>query len=412
METLEREAEAHDRTVAAVRAVIADNVAKAAAERLARASELNARLPDGPPSHPSEDDALSRQVEAALTRWRERPQPREPIGATIPELEQRLAELDLGLAVLADADAARAEEHLERVRILAAKFPDGGPRLPSEDEALALQVEAALTEWNTRPQAVDLMGEPACALAEQIREIDRQLAEFDEAHRARASSGGLGGLLRAIVDALARLWRALTGSGDPPTEATVDAEETLTQRRAALQQQHGERAREEKRAHDIQKQRSRAEDAVQRAATAVGANVSTPDADARALLDWRALRDEELKDADRLRDDWDALQRLLGQHTLAEVDDEARQKRVLADERARTLEPSRAIAGTTGSICSGSRQARRSASKWSTVSRPAARLRKTTVTNRNVSRPLRPRSVKRRWRWARRPPNPAHRRRR
>lgn len=336
IDQLERNVEAREQEAAAVRAVLAARVADEAEARRDKAQLLSARFPGGPPARPSEEANLTQQVAAALTLWSERPTPQEPEGEPIDELERQLAELDLQLAVVAEADASRAEEQLERARDLSALFPEGGLQLPSEDDELVRRVEAALTRWNDRPAAHDPGGEPVWVLEERVEKIDRELAQ---AKTHQHGTGGLAGLLRAIVNALARLWRAFTGQRAPSTALPDNAVEALRERRVLLRNQIDIRTEEERRAQNITEQREMAAETVRQAAVAAGSNVTTPEDQVRALRDWQVNRKNEVEEADRKRRDWDALQQLLGQRTLEEVAAEAGRMRDEADERAGSVPP-------------------------------------------------------------------------
>ena len=338
VERLEGQATKCAREADAVRTVLAEAAASRAKRRLERARELAARFPKGPPPRPSEEDSLTQQVAAALTLRRERPAPRQPEGETIPELERQLAELDLQLAVIAGVDASRAEGRFKRARELSAQFPEGRLRLPSEDDALTRQVEAALTKWNDRPEAYEPAGEPDWALAERIEEIDRQLAEVEAQQRGAGGGGGLAGLLRAILIGLARLWRALTRRGEPAAASPFTTPEALRERRARLRNQIDVRIEDERRARGIAEQREQAGDAIQRAAVATGSSAAAREDQVRALREWQMNRKSELAEADRERGDWDALQQLLGRQTLDDVATETDRMRAEADARTGTAD--------------------------------------------------------------------------
>ena len=338
VEQLEREVEARERDAAAVRAVLLGAAADEAEARRDKAQLLSTRFPDGPPPRPSEEDTLTQQVVAALTKWDDRPEPRQPEGATIPELERQLAELDLQLAVIAGVGASRADGRFARVRELSAQFPEGGLRLPSEDHALTRQVAAALTKWDDRPDVHEPGGEPVDVLAEQIEEIDRQLAG---AERPQRGGGGLGRLLRTILSALASLWRAVAGQREPPAAppAEADAMEALKERRARIKNQINVRIEEEQRSREAAELREQAAEVVRQAALDAGAREDGAQARAAALRDWQKRRDENLAKADLQRGDWDELQGLLAGRTLDDLGLEAARLRGEANTAVERADP-------------------------------------------------------------------------
>lgn len=81
-------------------------------------------------------------------------------------------EADAMEAALAEAEAARFEDRLERVRNLDVRFPDGAPHPSPARDAVAAQVTAALTSWRNRPGLTDVTGPTA-------EELDRMIAESD-----------------------------------------------------------------------------------------------------------------------------------------------------------------------------------------------------------------------------------------
>ena len=111
----------------AARAVLAEGAAIAAEQRLARARTLSA---EGEPRHPADDEDLAERVTRALEQWSNAPHPEEPTGPTAAQLRALLAADDLDSAVLAERDAAAAEDRLARARELSASFPEGATEAP------------------------------------------------------------------------------------------------------------------------------------------------------------------------------------------------------------------------------------------------------------------------------------------
>lgn len=80
--------------------------------------------------------------------------------------EERRQRMFHALRARKDADACRAK--LERARELAAKYPEGQPGFLSDDETLAGDVAAALSEWENRPEVPVLAGQSATAIRAEI----------------------------------------------------------------------------------------------------------------------------------------------------------------------------------------------------------------------------------------------------
>ena len=78
-------------------AVNAERAAREVEKRLERARELNERFPHGRPRRPSEDDQLERRIDSALTIWASRPDIHVPAGQTVDELKEDLASVEAQL---------------------------------------------------------------------------------------------------------------------------------------------------------------------------------------------------------------------------------------------------------------------------------------------------------------------------
>ncbi|HYC24079.1 MAG TPA: AAA family ATPase, partial [Candidatus Bathyarchaeia archaeon] len=92
--------------------------------------------------------------------------------AELQAAESRLAATERELRVAEAAHAARESEQatrrLDRARSLAAVFPDGPPRSRAPDGALALEVAAALADWESRPEVRELDGPTAAEVAAEL----------------------------------------------------------------------------------------------------------------------------------------------------------------------------------------------------------------------------------------------------
>ena len=286
-------------------AVLAEAAARSAERQLARARTLTAAFPEGEARHPADDSDLAEQVTRALERWNNVLQLEEPEGPTVTELRAELADEDLRLAIVAEVDASAAERRLTHARELEAAFPDGAPRRPSEEDALSQQVANALAAWDARPAA---SGTPIGELRRQLNEIDQRPA--DTPH------GGLAVLLRAIVRWFARLLRLAPRAAGP-------ALSDLAESRRAIERQIEETSRVEQ-----------AGGAVRSAARSAGLPDGSPDALERSLREWQRTRTEQMGETDARLEDWQQLQRVLGEQTLDDLEADANSLRSEAESRA------------------------------------------------------------------------------
>jgi exonuclease SbcC len=114
-----------ERELALLKAAVEEREAEGLRERLARARELAARYPEGPPAGPAENEGLAVEVAAALQGWEGRPSPVELSGSTSAELRRELG---------------------------------GLPAMPSGDLEPDPQVVAAHKSYQRAAQAIDLLG--------------------------------------------------------------------------------------------------------------------------------------------------------------------------------------------------------------------------------------------------------------
>ena len=99
------------RHVTAARAVLAEREAEKAERRLARASELGAQFPNGPPQPPVQDEQLATNVIEALALWKNRPRPVDLEGPSVEEIDR---EMETVLRKRTAARAVVAERERER----------------------------------------------------------------------------------------------------------------------------------------------------------------------------------------------------------------------------------------------------------------------------------------------------------
>ena len=282
VERLEREARSCERQTAALRAASAEQDASHAEARAARAAELTADFPDGPPRRTGEDNGLSQQVAEALARWRARPDPRAPGGPTVATLQRQLLETT---APPAATDTAPPE-------------PDrfAAPYLAAAGVAIAAGIALALADFLI-PGLV---------------------------------AGGLG------LGFLAWWWLTTRRQ---PEQAGESSAGVLAERRRLLRQQIENRQDADGRYEEDARRCEQAAAAVHAAAALAGAADRKPEAQVAALTDWQNRRREKLAETDRRSAEWDALQQALAGQELAEIQGEAVRLRAEAATLAERVAP-------------------------------------------------------------------------
>ena len=331
-------------------AIAAEASASAAEERLRHARKLSANFPDGAPRRPSDEDELTQEVARALATWDARP---TVSGTPISELRNQLKEIEqelagarsrglaallrrivqwfarlLGLAPRASApkrsglherrrgiereidDTSRVEDAVIAIRkvALGAGLPDGSP----------IALVQSLRNWQrTR--------------AEQMREVDERLEAWEDLQRLLGDQN-LDGIeaetidLRTEADSRAaavdrsRLTCALS-------QPLNDADLTDLRRRASdvrrTQIENSLRMREERDARYEADSLKRAEalSELREAALAIRSEALTSEEQESVLREWIPRRREMLAEDRRKLDDWEELQRLLGESTLADLEE-------------------------------------------------------------------------------------------
>ena len=305
LDALEAAVQDLEREQDATRAVLAEAAAASSEQRLSRTRAISEAFPEGEPRHPADDTDLAEQVTRALEQWGNAPQPEEPVGPTTDELRVQLADADLDLAILAASDASTAEKRLARAGELSAAFPDGAPRRPSEEDELTQDVANALATWDARP---DVSGTPVSELRRQLDEIDPE--------RADTPRGGLGGLLRAIVQWFARLLGLAPRASDPERS-------NLAEHRRSIEREIEDATRVEE-----------AQIGIRRAALRAELPDGPTETLVRSLRDWQDTRAEQMGEEDERRSIWVELQRVLGEQTLEDLEAAAARSRSEANTRA------------------------------------------------------------------------------
>ena len=312
VEILDAEVQGLEREENATLAVLAEAVAESAERRLARVRTLSAEFPDREPHHAADDSELAEQVMKALEHWNSAPHPENPEGSTVTELQGQLTEEELRLAIVVEAEASAAEERLDRARELSANFPDGAPRRPSEEDELTQEVARALATWDARPT---VSGTPISELRSQLKEVDQELAG--------ARSRGLVALLRAIVQWFAGLLGLAPRASAPERSG-------LAERRGGIKREIDDMSRLEE-----------AVIAIRKAALSAGLPDDPPKALVQSMRKWQRTRAEQMREADERLEDWEELQRLLGNQKLDEIEAETANLRTEAESRAAAVDCSR-----------------------------------------------------------------------
>ena len=311
VDSLNFEAQRLERELNATRAVLAEAAAQSEEQRLHRVRILTQEFPEGEPPYAADDSGLAEQVVRALEHWNDSPSPDVPQGPTMQELQVQLDDENLRLAVLAEIEALAAAERLNHARELSAKFPEGAPRRLSEDNELAQAVTRALAIWDARPI---VGGKLIDELRLELDELDQQLTP--------AVGGGLGAMLRAIMQWFARLF------GLAPRVSEQNRSE-LAERRIRIEREINDAERAEG-----------ALVALRDVALRVGLPGGSPEALVESLREWQEKRDERISEADARFKDWEQLQRLLGTQTIEGIQAESVRLRNQATSRAAVIDGS------------------------------------------------------------------------
>ncbi len=373
-------------------AVNAERTAREVEKRLERARELDERFPHGRPPRPSEDDQLERRIDSALSAWASRPDVQVSPGQTVDELEEDLARVEAQLE--GAGESARHQEGDVRGGLLATllrvmrtffaaflRLFGVGRRDPSvqperrqaleESRAHIRELIAAREHADRRleedtqraREAADNVQEAALAAeltasgpgaaaasllewqkrrTDRLTEIDEQMKDWVELQQVL----GEGTLEELAEKAAAARDEAVVTATRPDADALTAAlsrleleaseEATTEQQRAALLFKIEERRRQEEEHKKAAAGVAAAEKAVAEAARLVGVEEISPDEQIEALRSWQDDRDAELEKAGGALDEWEELQRILGQSSLDDLAGEMErlrtEARALADE--------------------------------------------------------------------------------
>ena len=332
-------------------AVLVEVDASAVEERLARARELSAAFPDGAPRRASEEDELTQEVANALAAWDARP---SVSGTPISELRRQFNETDqelagasrVGLAgflraivqwfarLFGLAPRASGPEHsdlTERRRVLEREIEDATrveeARIGIRNVALRAELPdgsadalvRSLREW--QQTRADQMGEADVRLA-VWEELQRVLGEQTlgnlEAAAARARREADSRAAAADSD---RLTRALARPLDDAQLAELPGR-TNAARRAETESRLRIREANDGRFEGDTLRRDEALAGLQIATGAIGREALTADDQESALSEWLEHRGEVLARDRRKTDEWEDLQRVLGEQTLADFEED------------------------------------------------------------------------------------------
>jgi exonuclease SbcC len=327
---LRRRADQAKRRAAAARAAAARREAESARAAAARARELATRYGKGPPEGDAEEDALARDVEAALARWEARPAIPSLEGPSAAELGRELRAAEELAAAAPGASAERLRRSAEE---LEASLPPVDPELEERVAAAEAAVRAARTRQRPALLATGLVAlvaaaalaattSPAAAVAAAavglallalgllragspgVRELEELRAAEGALAEARHLRQAAEGRRRKAEEELSRLGLAADPVRLRRVADAIDAVPLLRLRAET-------RARDEEAAEQIRK----AQDAL----CEVGRRLGLPgggDELAQALRGWQQGRAERLKERDAARAEWGELQALLAGGTV------------------------------------------------------------------------------------------------
>lgn len=229
---LEHEAQTVRDWVRAIRAVVCERDAQAAARRVRDATQLSQLFPDDRPPDSAHDASIAERVGAALRTWNERPSQAdltEPEGPDAAELQRGMKDVQRQIrtarAGAAHHKATATKRRLTEAETLGRILPKGLPLDTEQSEQIAVSVIAALQEWESRPSRAETSqpgGLSAATLQEAITKTRRTLR-----------------LTRAIIatkkarDARARFRRAEVLSAQLPRSPLYTAAEATRDQQVA-----------------------------------------------------------------------------------------------------------------------------------------------------------------------------------
>ena len=255
----------------AMRALLHEQRAVEASERLVRAEQLRKLFPDGAPHYSIEHSRLAEQVAMVLERWRTRPAPSRSPGLTEQELERQMEELNHRLTELSALVTSRLRTTWTRVC-----------------------AAAILVTGGTAAALLGFSGEVLLSLLAGVASV---------------------GVCIWILVGLARRMDA-TAVSKAENRAIVE------EKRRSVAAQLAHRRKEDAAYERAMEQVHAAAAAVRAAASAVDANCESVEAQVQALANWKEQERRLLEKHERRTGEWDELQQLLAGQTLDEVTSE------------------------------------------------------------------------------------------
>ena len=366
-------------------AVNAERAAREVEKRLERARELSAHFPHGRPLHPSEDDRLVQGIASALVAWELRPTVHEPSGPTVAELEQDLASVraELGETITHKEDAGGGPlglllralgallRTLSRLVGLGHREPSLHPErrqvLEQRQEFICQQIAARkdsdqrwVAESRRIHEAAEALQRAATAVGivtngpdetvvsllewqqrrrERLADIDNQMKDWEELQQVLGQET-LDELEKKAattrdesVSAADRTDSEALAAAFIRAEPASSVEAVTEKHRMVLLHGIRERRREEKEYTEAIAAVTVAEQAVTQAARLAGIEGQSTYERVVALHAWQEARDAELEKADLEIEEWEELQRILGEDSLDELNHEVERLRT----EARTL---------------------------------------------------------------------------
>ena len=256
----------------ATRALLHEQRAVEASQRLVRAQQLRKLFPEGAPHYSIEHSRLTEQVAMVLEQWRTRPAPSPPPGPTEQELECQVGELNRQLTEWSTLGPSRMRTTWTRV-CAAVIFVTGGT-------------------------VVALLGFSGAVLLALL-----------------AGFASVAVCIWILVELARRM--------DATTVSYAENRATVEEKRLRVAAQLAHRRKEDAEYERAMEQVHAAAAAVRAAATAVDANGESVEAQVQALANWKEQQRSLLEKHERRTGEWDELQQLLAGQTLDEVTSEA-----------------------------------------------------------------------------------------
>ena len=263
----------------------------------------------------------------------------------------QLTEVNLHLAVNAERAAREVERRLARARELNARYPHGRPLRPSEDDQLVSRIASALTAWESRPDIHEPASPTLPELEQDLACVGAQLgeAEASAADTGRDTGGGFfATLLRAIRAFLTDFFRLFSRGRSEPSEQSAKRQ-VLQNRLQIIREQIVARKHAEQQWKENMQRVRKAADSLQEAVAAAGLTPSSPEATVRSLREWQARRTERLTEIDNQMNDWEELQKVLGERTVNELANDAATARAEAASAAARTDADALTIALTGS---------------------------------------------------------------